>query len=169
MVRVSLGAAPPAAAVGEQKRRSRRPREEIFLYPPLPVIAIGGSSGTLCGVTTPQPRRFATQWISNWNARDVEAVLADCAEDVIFTSPTAVRVVPESGGTVRGKDALRRYWTLALQRNPDLHFGLVGVYAGVDTLALHYQNQRGNFVIEVLTFQDGLITVGHATHLLTDG
>lgn len=119
-------------------------------------------------MTTPEPGRFADEWISNWNARDVEAVLADCAEDVIFTSPTAVRVVPESGGTVRGREALRRYWTLALQTNPHLHFSLVGVYAGVDTLALHYKNQRGNFVVEVLTFQDGLVKVGHATHLLTD-
>lgn len=116
-------------------------------------------------MSMPDPGGFAAQWLHAWNARDVEAVLAHFAEDVVFTSPTAIRFAPESGGTVRGKDALRRYWTLALQGNPDLHFELVGVYAGVDTVVLHYRNQLGGLVNEVLTFRDGLVAVGHATHL----
>lgn len=115
-------------------------------------------------MSTPAPRRFAEQWISNWNNRNVEAVLADYAAHVVFTSPTARKVVPETGGTVHGKDELRRYWTLALQGNQDLRFELLGVYAGVGTLALHYRNQRGGLVVEVLTFENGLVTVGHATH-----
>lgn len=113
----------------------------------------------------PEPVRFAANWIHAWNARDVEGVLTHYADDVVFTSPTAMRVVPESGGTVRGKDALRSYWALALEGNPALHFELVGVYAGVDTVVLHYKNQLGALVNEVLTFRDGLVAVGHATHL----
>ncbi len=62
-------------------------------------------------VTLPDPAHFAAQWISHWNARDAEAVLAQYADDVVFTSPTALRLVPHTGGTVRGKDALRSYWT----------------------------------------------------------
>lgn len=77
-------------------------------------------------------------------------------------------MVPETGGTVHGKDALRRYWTLALHGNQDLHFDLLGVYVGVNTLALHYRNQRGGLVVEVLTFENGLVSVGHATHVQTD-
>jgi ketosteroid isomerase-like protein len=42
-------------------------------------------------VDTPEPQRFAEQWISAWNDRDVEAVLTHYAEDVLFTSPTAQR------------------------------------------------------------------------------
>ena len=116
-------------------------------------------------VDTPEPQGFAEQWISAWNARDVEAVLTLYAEDVLFTSPTAQRVVPESGGTVQGKQALRSYWIQALEGNRDLHFELVGVYHGVDTIVLHYRNQLGGLVNEVLTFRDGLVAVGHATHL----
>jgi ketosteroid isomerase-like protein len=118
-------------------------------------------------VTTPEPTKYAEQWIATWNARDVEAVLADYADDVVFTSPTAARVIPESGGTVEGKDALRRYWSRALQAAPESHFELLGVYAGIDTLVIHYRNHLGGLVNEVLTFRDGLITVGHATHLRT--
>lgn len=116
-------------------------------------------------MTTPEPRTFADQWIKAWNARDIETVLAHYADDVVFSSPTALRVVPESGGTVGGKEALRSYWTLALEGNPDLKFELLEVYAGIDTVALHYRNQRGGLIIEVLTFLDGLVKVGHATHL----
>ncbi len=63
---------------------------------------------------TPEPDAFAEQWVQAWNAHDVEAVLAHFADDVVFTSPVAARVLPETGGVVRGKDALRDYWTTAL-------------------------------------------------------
>ncbi len=116
-------------------------------------------------VSFPDPVGFADRWISAWNARDIDAVLTHYADDVVFTSPTALRFAPETGGTVRGKDALRRYWTVALEGNPGLHFELVGVYTGVDTVALNYRNQVGNLINEVLTFRDGLVAVGHAIHL----
>ena len=107
---------------------------------------------------------FAAEWIAAWNARDVEAVLAHYADDVVFTSPTAARFVPSSGGTIRGKEALRQYWTTALEANPDLRFELVDVYVGVSTVALHYRNQTGAPIVEVLSFADGLVSLGHATH-----
>lgn len=113
---------------------------------------------------TPEPESFADHWIRAWNNRDVEAVLTHYADDVVFTSPTARRVVPASGGTIYGKHELREYWTRALRGNQGLHFELVGVYQGVDTIVLHYRNQVGAFVNEVLTFRDGLVAVGHATH-----
>lgn len=116
-------------------------------------------------MSTPAPDAFADRWVSAWNARDIEAVLVHYAHDVVFTSPTAMRFAPECGGTVRGKDALRRYWTVALESNSGLHFGLLGIYAGIDTIALHYRNQVGGLVVEVLTFRDGLVAVGHATHM----
>jgi ketosteroid isomerase-like protein len=117
------------------------------------------------GVNAPDPAEFAARWIAAWNARDIEAVLADYAEDVVFSSPTAARFVPDSGGVVRGKDTLRRYWTLALEANPGLHFELLEVFAGVDTLVLQHRNQLVGTVSEVLTFREGLVSVGHATHI----
>ena len=114
-----------------------------------------------------EPRRFAELWIDAWNSRDVEAVLAHFAEDVVFTSPTAERFAPGNSGTVHGKDELRAYWNRALDGNPDLRFELIGVYVGVDTLVVNYRNQRNDLINEVLTFRDGRIVVGHATHART--
>ena len=74
-------------------------------------------------------------------------------------------VVPESGGAVRGKAALREYWTTALANQPDLQFGVVGVYRGESTLVINYRNHRGELVNEVLTFDGVLVRVGHGTYL----
>jgi len=116
-------------------------------------------------VVTPDPEAFAAAWLAAFNAHDLEAVLAHFADDVVFTTPVAVRALPETGGIVRGKDALRRYWTLALERVPDLRFEIDGVYAGIDTLVLNYRNQAGGQVCEVLTFDGDLVREGHATYL----
>lgn len=71
---------------------------------------------------TPEPQKFADDWVRAWNSHDVEAVLAHFHDDVVFTSPVAARVLPESNGVVHGKEALRHYWTTALALLPDLHF-----------------------------------------------
>jgi hypothetical protein len=63
---------------------------------------------------------FATRWAASWNRRDVEAVLEDFHDDVVFTSPTALAVVGTS--SVRGKGALRAYWNTALARIGSLRF-----------------------------------------------
>jgi ketosteroid isomerase-like protein len=52
--------------------------------------------------------------------RDVERVLAHFHDDVVFTSPTALAVMGTP--TVRGKEALRAYWTTALARLTSLRF-----------------------------------------------
>ena len=115
---------------------------------------------------TPDPKSYADRWVRAWNAHDVEAVLEHFHDDVLFTSPVAARVVPESGGAVRGKAALREYWTTALANQPDLQFGVVGVYRGESTLVINYRNHRGELVNEVLTFDsDGLVREGHGTYL----
>lgn len=114
---------------------------------------------------TPDPQEFAAAWVQAWNAHDVEAVLAHFADDVVFSSPVAGRVLPDSGGVVRGKAALRHYWTTALTMLPDLHFEVVGVYRGESTLVIHYRNERGGLVNEVLVFDGDLVCEGHGTYL----
>lgn len=66
------------------------------------------------------PKLFAHVWADAWNRRDIESVLAHFADDVQFTSPTALAVTGHA--VVRGKDALRAYWTAAMDRIEALHF-----------------------------------------------
>jgi ketosteroid isomerase-like protein len=115
-------------------------------------------------------RVFVDDWVAGWNTRDLEAVLAHFHDDAVFTSPLAAQLLPASDGVVRGKAALRAYWSEGLRRNLDLRFEIVGIYLGVDTVVVHYRNQRGALVNEVLMFgPDGLVTSGYATYLDAGG
>jgi hypothetical protein len=111
---------------------------------------------------------FAESWVEAWNAHDLEGVLDHFADDVVFTSPVAERLIEGSGGVIRGKAALRDYWREGLRRIPDLRFELLGVYLGRNTIVLNYRNQSGGLVNEVLTFDGGLVTSGHGTYLEAD-
>jgi ketosteroid isomerase-like protein len=105
-------------------------------------------------------RSFVAQWVTDWNAHDLDGLLGHFAEDVVFTSPAAAQLNASSGGVVRGKAALREYWTEGLRRIPDLHFEVVASYVGID-----YRNQRGGLVNEVLVFDGALVVQGHGTYL----
>ncbi len=65
---------------------------------------------------------FATNWIKNWNNRDVEAVLSHFDDDCIFESPLGKTYAGSS--VIRGKSALRAYWMAALGRIKSLKFEL---------------------------------------------
>ncbi len=62
------------------------------------------------------PERFARDWVAAWNRADAEAVLAHHADDVVFVSPLAATIT--GNAEVRGKAALRAYWTKALASRP---------------------------------------------------
>jgi hypothetical protein len=112
---------------------------------------------------------FAEQWAKDWNAHDVEAVLAHFADDAVFTSPLAERLVPGSGGVISGKDALRQYWTEGVRRGPGLYFYVTGVYAGTDAIVIRFRNEMGADRCEVLTFAGGLVRSGHGMYDATSG
>ena len=78
------------------------------------------SLGTHMNMTREIGETFAAQWAEAWNRRALEAVLEHFHEDVVFSSPTALAVV--GSPMVRGRDALRAYWTVALARITSLLF-----------------------------------------------
>jgi hypothetical protein len=111
---------------------------------------------------------FAGRWVQAWNSHDVDAVLAHFVDDVVFTSQVAAQIVPESAGVLRGKPALRAYWSAALARVPDLRFEVLGVYTGIDHVVINYRNHVGGLVCEVLRFDGALVAEGHGTYVSND-
>jgi ketosteroid isomerase-like protein len=71
-------------------------------------------------MTRENSEAFAAQWAAAWNRRAVEEVLEHFHQDIVFISPTALAVV--GSPIVRGKEALRAYWTAALARIGSLRF-----------------------------------------------
>ena len=73
----------------------------------------------------------------------------------------------DPGGTLHSKPRIREYWSLALQRLPDLHFDLIDVYVSPDSLVVFYENERGAKICEYLRLNaDGKIRQGSANHLV---
>jgi len=93
---------------------------------------------------------FATEWIAAWNAHDLDRVLSHYANDFEMSSPYIVTLAGEASGTLRGKPSVEAYWRKALGLFPDLHFDLVSVLAGANSITLYYKGARGRLVAEVL-------------------
>jgi hypothetical protein len=110
-------------------------------------------------------QKIAHAWIAAWNSRNLDEILSHYAEEIEFTSPLAARIVPESGGIVRGISALRAYWTQGLAANPHLHFTLVEVFETVSGVTLLYRNHRQQLVTESLFFNaQGLVVRSSAAY-----
>jgi len=105
-------------------------------------------------------KQFASEWRDAWNAHDVDAILRHFADEIVFTSPIAQRIVDGSEGVIHGASELRACWSEGLRRSPDLHFEI-----GVDTIVINYRNHTGGLVNEVLTFHGPLVIQEHATYL----
>ncbi|MEU6740982.1 YybH family protein [Streptosporangium sandarakinum] len=108
-------------------------------------------------------RKFVDDWVTAWNAHDLEALLAHFTEDVTFRSPVAAQLLG-GDGIIRGKAALRAYWAEGLRRIPGLRFEVIDSYVGVDCLVINYRNQKGGLVNEVLIFDGPLVAEGYGTY-----
>lgn len=103
-------------------------------------------------------RRLAERWLGAWNAHDLDAILSHYAEDVEFTSPFVVRLTADPSGTLRGKTALRDYFSRGLAAYPDLRFELIRVLTGVDSVTLYYRSVNGLYAAETMQVGgDGLV------------
>jgi ketosteroid isomerase-like protein len=98
--------------------------------------------------------QFAREWIDSWNAHDLDRILSHYTDDFQMSSPYIVQFTGEPSGTLKGKDHVRAYWRAALDRLPDLWFELIEVFAGADSVAIHYHGARGKIVVEVCFFDE---------------
>jgi hypothetical protein len=88
--------------------------------------------------------------IEAWNSHDLERILEHYADDVVLVSPVAAERLGDPSGTVRGKAALRVYFSKALEAYPNLRFDLKDVMWGLSSVVLYYANQRGTMTGEFM-------------------
>lgn len=109
--------------------------------------------------------RFAREWIAAWNAGDLERIFRHYADDFEFSSPYIVERGFSPSGVLRGKDAIRPYWSAGLAAKPQLHFDLVAVFAGVNTISISYSSRGRKSACETFLFDErGLVIRSMATH-----
>ena len=98
---------------------------------------------------------FARHWIVDWNAHDLEHILAHYADDFEMTSPLIVERMGVSSGRLRGKEAIRSYWSQGLAATPLLRFELLNVMVGVHAVAIVYDSVTlSRTVIERIEFDE---------------
>jgi len=101
---------------------------------------------------------FARAWIASWNSHQLDDILSHYSDDIEITTPMIKLAGGIDSGTLKGKEAVAGYWAKALEKVPDLHFELIEVTAGVNSVALYYKSIMGKHCIEVMTFNpDGLV------------
>lgn len=99
-------------------------------------------------------RAFAAEWVAAWNSHDLERILGHYTEDFEMRSPLIVERGFSPGGVLRGKAAIRPYWSAGLAATPPIRFELLDVYAGVDSIVIHYRSVGRRLVTEVLEVGD---------------
>ena len=99
-----------------------------------------------------EARQFADHWILAWNSHDLDAIMSHYAPEVVLTSPTAVKLLSDSSGTIKGKEAVRGYFERGLEAFPNLKFELLDVMRGISSVVLYYLNQKGTKTGEFMEF-----------------
>jgi ketosteroid isomerase-like protein len=119
--------------------------------------------GEIRMMTREEALSFAHHWVAAWNAHDMDRILSHHADDLEMTSPCIVAMMGDSSGTLRGEERVGAYWQRALERFPDLHFEVLDVFVGVNSVAIYYKSVLGLLACEVLTFDsDGKVRMATA-------
>ncbi len=108
--------------------------------------------------TTPfdeqQGRALGEEWVSAWNAHDLDAIMALYAPGVVFQTPTAIATLGIPDGRIEGALALREHFARGLARLSDLRFDLDRIYVGVRSIAITYRWADGTPVAELHEYDD---------------
>ena len=91
-----------------------------------------------------QAQSFADEWVCAWNAHDLDRTLEHYEDDFEMSSPRRRPVIIQSmnqpSGTLKGRELVAAYWRKALDRYPNLHFELLHVLAGANSVTIAQPN-----------------------------
>jgi ketosteroid isomerase-like protein len=96
--------------------------------------------------------KFAGDWMIAWNDHDLARILSHYSDDIEFTSPFVLPIAGERSGTLRGKKIVGAYWERALKQMSGLHFELIDVTVGVDSICIYYHSVLEKKAIEWMLF-----------------
>ena len=112
---------------------------------------------------------LAREWLTAFNARDLDALLALYEDDAVHTSPKLRAKDPSTKGEIRGVAALRKWWADSMKRMPELHYEERFLTAMEDRVIMEYTRLNPGdpplAVAEVLVVaESGKISASHVFH-----
>lgn len=113
-------------------------------------------------------KQIALQWFEAFNEHEIEKLLALYDEDAEHYSPKLKIHQPETNGFIKGKSALKFWWTDAFERLPNLHYELLKLTVEDDRVFMEYIRQTPGEadlrVGEILTIKEGKIIASRVYH-----
>ncbi|WP_119268942.1 nuclear transport factor 2 family protein [Taklimakanibacter deserti] len=110
--------------------------------------------------------RYVHEWVADWQAKDLDAILRHYSPEIVFRSPRIPAVLNTQQAAVSGLSELRDYWSKALEAAKEVRFEIINVGVGAGALTILYRNQRNDYVAETLVFDDdGKVIEGIVTYL----
>ena len=97
---------------------------------------------------------FTQNWIAAWNSHDLERILTHYSDDVELVSPFVAKLIGAGESAVRGKPALREYFSRGLKAFPALRFDLIRLNEGVRSCVVEYSSVDGLRSAELMEFDD---------------
>ena len=91
-------------------------------------------------ITIEFAKQFSETWTEGWNSHNLEKILSHYTDDFCIESPLALKRLPETKGIVMGKENVRKYWAMGLQSNSKLHFKIIDLLIGVNSITIYYCN-----------------------------
>lgn len=113
-------------------------------------------------------RAIAERWLDCFARRDLDGLLALYADHATHTSPKIRARHPDTGGLLRGKDALRAWWADAFARLPSMRYEPTAITADARHVYMEYvrhvDDEPDLPVAEVLDVEGGLIVASRVFH-----
>ena len=111
---------------------------------------------------------IAERWLTCFERRDLDGLLALYAESATHTSPKIRVRHPETGGLLRGKAAMRTWWQDSFDRLPSMRYVKTALTADADRVFMEYvrhvDGEPDLPVAEVLDERDGKIVASRVFH-----
>jgi hypothetical protein len=114
------------------------------------------------------PLSIAKLWLKAFNDHNLEHLLELYDEDAIHFSPKLKIRLPETFGLIKGKDALRAWWSDAFRRLPELAYREISLTADEHKVFMEYlrvvPGEEDMNVAELLIIENNLIVSSRVYH-----
>lgn len=113
-------------------------------------------------------RALAARWCDCFARRDLDGLLALYADDAAHTSPKIRARHPDTGGAIRGKQAMRAWWQDAFDRLPSMRYHVTSITADARRAYVEYVRRVDGEpdlpVAEVFDVEGGKIVASRVFH-----
>jgi len=115
-----------------------------------------------------QNKQIARRWFEAFNEHDLEKLLSLYDDNAEHFSPKLKIRQPETGGLIKGKEALRSWWRDSFNRLPTLNYEPTKLTADEEQVFMEYirhvRDEEDLRVGEVLEIKNGLIVFSRVYH-----